>query len=137
MPYPNYPWTPQPDGSFHVVSQRPAIGLVGAVFLGSSSWAETEKLESAPATARRRRWSYNDQKGLADPPARRERQGCDEEADLELAPGDPRHPVRAICALQALFAGHFMTTFGFLVLLGLALPNYAKLRKLERQAKGG
>ena len=35
-----------------------------------------------------------------------------------------------ICFFQALFAGHFSTA------MGLSLPNYAKLRKLEMQAKG-
>jgi hypothetical protein len=43
----------------------------------------------------------------------------------------------AICLFQALFAGHFATAMWFFILLGLALPNYAKLRKLEKQAKGG
>ena len=42
-----------------------------------------------------------------------------------------------ICFFQALFAAHFATAMWFFILLGLTLPNYAKLRKLERQAKGG
>ncbi len=41
-----------------------------------------------------------------------------------------------ICLFQALFAAHFATAMWFFILLGLSLPNYAKLRKLERQAKG-
>jgi hypothetical protein len=35
----------------------------------------------------------------------------------------------AICFLRALFAAHFMTAFGFLVLFGIFMPNLAKLRR--------
>jgi hypothetical protein len=41
------------------------------------------------------------------------------------------------CLFSSLFAGHFQSAAWFFILLGLTLPNYAKLRKLERQAKGG
>jgi hypothetical protein len=43
MRYPDYSVTPKPDGSFNVVSKRPAIGLFRAVCLGlfiaECSWA--------------------------------------------------------------------------------------------------
>ena len=42
-----------------------------------------------------------------------------------------------IALFQSLFAGHFASAGWFVLFLGLTLPNYAKLRKLERQAKGG
>jgi hypothetical protein len=40
----------------------------------------------------------------------------------------------AICFLSALFATHFMTAFGFLVLFGIFMPNLAKQRRAAARA---
>jgi hypothetical protein len=47
--------------------------------------------------------------------------------------GDPVRMV-AICFLSALFATHFMTAFGFLVLFGIFMPNLAKQRRAAARA---